>query len=314
MKLRPWSWGSQSRVFFFLLALFTIPAAFASRLAVVDVDQVEVFEAPRRDAKVVGTLKKNTEVLASNHPTDNFHKIKTKDDLKGWVLADTLILHEIPEGAPERTMASDDKSPEVTNERVHHHKAEPNFKAKVFGGADFYNAAGIIRNFNNFTLGYDFGAEFHFILNPTFSVGLRGESIFNSANLTDSTSGNVFNVSISSLPILVGLEASLVDEDGFSIHLGVFGGYAFLTQVISTAVATSSAGTSSSGALTGLGKLDFRFRIFKVLGVLIEGGYRFLETPTLVAPTTGDGAAVFNSTYTINLTGPYAGLGLGVVF
>ena len=300
-------------IFFGLLAVYfwqTGGVAFASRLGVVENDETEVYENPKRGSVVVARLKKNTQVLASNYPTENFHKVRTKDNIKGWVLADTLVLQPIPEGAPERTMADDEGISRTRSKK----NANPKFRLKALGDFNFYNASGIITNFNGLNLGYEFGLEIHYILNSSFSLALRGEYIFNSVNLTDSVSGNVFLIGTSAMPLQIGLVNTIADEDVFSIFLGVFGGYSPVTQVSSTLVSSTSASAVSAATLTGLAKLEVDIRFYKRWALFLEGGYRFLQTGVLVPPTTGSGVSVFTSTFSINYNGPFFGGGLGVAF
>lgn len=300
-----------------LFSLFWVSAAQASRLATVDLDNVEVYESPKKGSKVIGTLKKDTHVLASNYPTENFHKIKTKEDLKGWVLADTLVLKDIPSGAPERTLAGDEKPvhEEPQPEHVKRKKGEstPSFKFRVLGGLNFYNAAGIVANFDNLKMGYGFGGELHFILSRFLSLGIRGELMSSSATLTDASTGKVFSVTLGSIPLMIGLEATLVDEDKLSIHLAALGGYGAATQVTSTIIADGSAAGVSTGTLTGLGKLDVHLKFTRAFSIFIEGGYRFLQTSSLTAPS-GTAASILNAGFNINLTGPFLGAGLSLSF
>ena len=80
-----------------LLALtFAGASALAAQRGIVDADNVELLQGPRKDAPSLGKLKKGTPLDVSNYPTQGYYKVRTPAKEIGWVQADLIEIKRVP--------------------------------------------------------------------------------------------------------------------------------------------------------------------------------------------------------------------------
>jgi len=296
--------------------LFWSSFVFGARPASVVQDNTEVYERPDNGSTVVDVLAKQEPVDASNSPTNGFYKVRTKTGVLGWVTSEALGLKEsepVVEKPPQAVTPEKPQKMENSPKSKYAH-----FQARALGDINFFTAAGVITNFDNVTLGYSFGGEIGYRFTRALALMIRVEQIFKNLSLTDSTSTTNFTVNLGSLPVMGGLDLQLVRSPKFSLHLGAFAGMAFATQLQSTNMTNSTSSdyiaTVSTQSITALGKLEVGWHFSQVFSLFLEGGYRYLQTSTLTAPTSNNGALILQSSFILNFSGPIAGGGLSISF
>lgn len=315
--------------------------ANASRLATVEGEGADVYENPNITSKVLEKLPPKTEIAASNFPTEGFHKVRTPTGALGWVEVKFLVLQplsaEVLASMPSAP-ATETKSPvEPKEEPKAESKVESpqepkvetqslpeppsparsHFHLRLLGGLNFYKATGIIANTPGIGPGYSFGGELAFMIFSRLGLIFRTEYIFQSVSLTDSNTKKNFILKLDSIPIMGGFDLILVKGPRVSIHLGTFVGTSYQTKV----KATDLSGTAPpddvaevvTKSLAALGKIDFNWQVSKVFSLFLEGGYRILVTPSVSPPSTA-AAAILQSEFSVNQSGPIAGAGVGFSF
>lgn len=83
---------------------------WAARGGAVNEDDSPVYEKPSAKSKVIAKLDEGTQLVASNQPTQGFHKVRLKDGRIGWIAVSLLDLRPIPSGTPS---TSEDGSTEI---------------------------------------------------------------------------------------------------------------------------------------------------------------------------------------------------------
>jgi hypothetical protein len=94
-------------------------------------------------------------------------------------------------------------------------------------------------------------------------------------------------------------------------------GYSPSTSIRSTSVSDSTNNVTQvkSSEPVLLSKVDLHFYLFRFLSLFAEAGYRYQKSPQLtVADITAYSSAVINSTFNINLSGPFVGGGISLRF
>ncbi len=291
----------------FILIFIGINEALAARLGVVDVDRAVVRENPDLTSKVIQNLAKGTQIAVSNEPTRDFHKVRTPSGVLGWMATEDLVIRN-----PEGTLKSDQNEvPPMKKGFEKKINPKPSLVLRVLGGMDFFNSPAVIVNFPTLSQSMHYGAEFLIYLTDRLGWVTRGEYLFKSLSLTDVASGNSYQISLNSLPLMTGLEYGILGNH-ISVHFGLLGGVAFPTQIQAFAVATpTSVDQFSVNHLTALAKADLNWQFSKVLSSFLEVGYRYSQTPTLGPPTATN---ILQSSFIINWGGLEAGLGLALTF
>ncbi len=299
-------------------------SSFAARLATVGEDGASLYETPNQGSALVQKLLPKTELVASNLPTHGFHKVRTTAGVIGWVQADQLILQPPP--TVEEVTAAGGVSRDEQDKRKEEEKKEkkifekPRYmrqhvRLEAMGGMNLFAASGIVTGFDNITEGYSYGADLAFFLSSRLALCVRIENIIKSIALTDSATGRNFQFDLTSLPVTVGLELTLIQGTRASVRLSVLGGSAMQVQVKSTNRSDFSSANPTSvistNGITGLGILGLNWFFSKYVSAFFEGGYRYLTTTSLNSPI-GSGSQILNSNFIINLSGIYLGAGVAL--
>lgn len=316
--------------------------AHASRPATVDVENVELREGPGVAYRVIDRLPKGSPVAASNEPTENYYKIRTSAGLIGFVKADSLILQPIPsEDSPSVAQAappplsggpgtgspvapSDAYKPTVATDSGFRQKTHRKyFRVKMLGGYNLFSVgdvnallgADVLKN------GFNLGGEANFLFTPDLALVLRLERVFMTVFARDTKTNHTFQMDLSSWPLMLGLELALTSSPKFSTHFAVMGGLGLVTGLTATDLSEPSPNVTQLGTTTfaGLAKLDASYVIYKGLAGFLEIGYRYVRTPQVIPAESQAGSDVLKSKgefvpVAIDLSGPYASLGLSFTF
>ena len=304
-------WGSRVRLLFFFIFVSGVGLScpsltWGARPAEVDKDKVRVHENPHKMSRVLETLSRSTVIAVSNVPTEGFHKVRTPSGKIGWVIAEELALGPIP--SPEAIA----RSPQSETKRY----AEKWVRVRGLGGLDFFSLTTPIPSFQ-ISLGYHFGGEIEYRLSPSWGIVLRVEQIVKTVGLTDSNTGKIFSLSLGSTPAMVGLDWVMIQGTNTSIRLGLFAGIGLQTYFRSTNLTDvpppDNVATLASTPITAMAKVEFNWQILPWLGAFCEGGFRYLQTPEMTTPS-GNGALILNPSFSLVLTSPFVGAGLGLSF
>ena len=311
---------------FLLVILFGTSGAHAARLATVQEGGADVYEEADTTSKVVEKLPAKTDLAASNLPTAGFHKVRTPSGEIGWVQAASLILQPPP--TDEELAAAGAPDPKDEAKRLEEEKLELRYadspgyirqrvRLRLLGDVDLYTASGIVSNFNGISQGYSYGGELALMLSSHVGLAVRAEYLFQSVGLTDSTTGKNFLVSLNSLPIMLGLDVIVIQGPRASVHIAAYGGLSPETEFTSTdktdTPPPSNVADVVTSNFTALAKADLSWQFSKPISAFLEVGYRYLVTSPLTPPPN-NGALILNSPFTLNLSGPVLGAGIGISF
>jgi hypothetical protein len=92
-------------------------------------------------------------------------------------------------------------------------------------------------------------------------------------------------------------------------------GWAFNSEVRSTNLTdtTNTVSDTVASGLTALGKVEINFNISTAFSIFAEGGYRYLQSPTMT-PTANNGSLILQSSYSLTFSGAVANGGVSLAF
>lgn len=327
MKGRKWGY------LFLIPVLLTASWVWAAKPAVVDVDELELMDGPGPRHQVIDKLKKGSSVMSSNLPIDGYFKIRTSGGRVGFVPGDSLVFTDgstpgIEEsgGAP---LIKEGKEPRVQKKIEKEKETEPVVRFRAFGGGTLFSLDDLHDLFSKGDVvvdalknGFHYGGEVNYILIPSLYVIIRTERMEKTVYLRDDTTRYMFDLTVSTLPVTTGLGFRLLKGPHLSLNLGLMGGLGFSTQLKSVAMSLTEPNETvyADTPFAGVARLDGIWHVTRLLGVYVEGGYRFLRSQTMPQPTTvGNGSEIFQvdgsySQIQINLSGLFASAGLTVSF
>lgn len=313
------------------LSLFSA-SAWAARSGKVLLSDTELREGHDPVSKVILKLKKGDDVVASNEPTEGFHKIRTASGEVGWVIESSLQLEPPPspeeiekykgkpsaqrDGEAPKAVAQSKPLPSDENQaplEVAEKPPEPAIgkKAKrrlasistdsavrirLLGDYNFFAASGIVNNLSSMGPGYSFGGEFTINLGARVGFTLRGEMMFKTLSLTDSATSKNFQVSVGSIPAMAGFHLVLISSPSFSLQMALLGGVGFNTSLQSANLTDSPPPsnllTVNVMTFSGLGKVEAHWQISSVFSIFAEGGYRYFYSPLISVDSTSSNGAI----------------------
>ncbi len=307
-----------------ILSVIVALPAWAARGAVVEDVDTKVYETPSKTSRVIETLAAKTEIAVSNLPTSGFHKVRTPSGEIGWIQASSLVLQD-PPTAEELVEAGapDPKEEEKASEEEKRERKlleKPGYikyrgRIRLLGNYNLFTASGIIVNFDGISNGYSYGGEIGFMVSSRTAIVFRVENLSKSVGLADNASSKLFQLDLASLPVMAGLSFTIAQGPRAALQLDFLGGLALNSKVVSTNLTDipSAISNSSGTGMTGVGKVNVIWQFSKYFSGVIEGGYRYLSVSSL-APTAGNGSLILNSTFNLNLSGPFVGGGFGLNF
>lgn len=302
---------------FFIFSLST--SAWAARGGVVDADEGRVFEKPNQKSKVIETLRRKTPIAASNLPINGFYRVRTPSGQLGWMVGEDLELQPAPEVDVGKKSASSKKEDPSSKKRspASSEQKPYSYLIRGFGGLSLFKASGIIPGYDSFGPGITFGGDFVWMFAQKWGFIVRVDRMVKNLGLSDSGTNKSYLLELNSMPISAGAEYRWLKSSLFSGHLSLLVGYSPITSLRSTSVSDSTNNvtevkSSEVGLLT---KVDLHFYLFRFLSIFGEVGYRYQQSPQLTVSNTGAySSAVINSTFKINLSGPFVGGGVSLAF
>jgi hypothetical protein len=134
--------------------------------------------------------------------------------------------------------------------------------------------------------------------------------------MSQSSSVGAADFSLSSIPVMAGLDYHLPHPRKIRIHFSALVGPALNTNLTETASSLPSPNVTeySSTAITEMIRFNFEYTLTRMVGIFAEGGYRFLDTSAAAPTLTGSGGTIFQSngqyqSLPLNLSGPFIGGG-----
>jgi hypothetical protein len=309
--------------------------AQAARGAIVDLDALDVRQGPGPRFKSLEKLGKGDPVTASNQPIEGYYKVRTASGTIGFVPADTLVLqptHSSDEGAPAAALpAPQTAAPEAVKPVKSPAKSAPKParlsypgpRIKALGGYDFFDVGDVNDHLsaNVLRFGYGAGLELEYPVMPWLAAVARVEYLFKAVAAHDGSTNKDFEMSVSSWPIVLGAQATLLTWESWSAHASLLAGLAPLTRISATSTSDSEPNVTEFSALgyTGVAKLDVAYSLNATWAFFAEAGYRYLTTSAQTPSLEGAGSSIFQSggeyvPIRINLSGPFVGLGVALAF
>jgi hypothetical protein len=306
-----------------------LPAeALAARLARTRAD-TPLYQEASTSSAVIATIPKGAKVATSTSPTNGFYRAKAASTGLGWIQEGSLQF-EAPAAAPS---AGKGEAPR-TRARGKGGRHGDSTRLRLFGDMDLFNVSDVNTSLNIDTMkaGIGYGLEGILMLNPRLGLVLRLEKIAKSTLVLTETGSQSFDMSVSSMPVMAGLEYDLVKRDphdpegGFSLSFSGLGGMGLNTK-LSSIYKEGTTGPNETiyggSAVTFMGKLNANVYVAKSTALTAEIGYRMLKTAKAGPTTTGLGADIFKDPsnpaadydkLSIDLSGLVIGAGLTIGF
>jgi hypothetical protein len=188
----------------------------------------------------------------------------------------------------------------------------PPITLSIFGGGDFVSLTEINQLVGTTlfqSLAY-YGLELRYPVSLEFSLLLRAE------RMSAGSSVGAASFSLSSLPVTVGIDYLLLRERKLRMHLSILAGPALNTQLTETASSLPSPNVTqfSSTGVSSMIRFGLEVPLTRRIGLFGEGGYRYLNTSSMLPSQTGSGGTIFQSSgqyqsVPLNLSGPFIGAG-----
>jgi hypothetical protein len=282
--------------FLMLLILFCSQAVLAARNGKVIVDQAKVFEFPRPDAPLIGTVVKEFPVQVSNFQTNGFFKVRIPGGKIGWISGSDVFVHT-PEPTPEQLQAEAQPKPEQPVSPLV--KVQDRIRLQLSAGIHHVSFSGLPSQISASDANGAFGGslEAQYALSPSLYAAGRIGYI--------STSGAA--VKLSSVPVQVGVSWVPLSWKSFRFGAGVYGGLGLLTTL--TLQKNSNVSQYSATGLMGTGNLQVSYSISKKLSILFDADYRM---HSLNAPASTDPAGLQLPEFTAQLGGLAGRLGVEI--
>lgn len=300
----------------FLSIVVTPVVGFAAKRARVEAKSVEVLRSLSPNSGVIEVLPKNTPLVVGNQPSRGYYKVRTPNGNIGWVYGEGLRVFDADGAgsrtrppAPEPVVREEDRQPiRAGRERPSSGGLARKWFIRALGGLSMYTATDLNTQFGGEAMsgGFAFGGELGYRLSNSFALLVRVEYLTDSASIEQTDISKVYDLSISSLPLMGGFAVQFVDKPSFSLHLNVVGGLGLATSVSATSTldpAPNETVLSGSG-IAILGTLNATYKASPALGIFIEAGYRYLEASTTEITTAGTGDQLFREG--LSASGAYA--------
>jgi hypothetical protein len=209
----------------------------------------------------------------------------------GWVAEEALEIGPMPEGAEQERAfeaareAAAPLAPEHPARRKLRLGAET-IRFRAFGGMNFFQAREVneFLSLGSLANGFGYGGELHLTFSPELALVVRAERMIKSVVAQDEASTQVFDIGVSSVPVMLGLEWTLARERGYAFYLGGLAGVGVNTTLSSTLVQTPANPIDStrfvSNGLAGLVRGVLAYQATAAVQLYAEAGYRFLATTT----------------------------------
>jgi hypothetical protein len=304
----------------FLLVFFLVPLVEAAQPARVDRDEVDVYASPDSMSRVIETLYRGVGLAVSNLPTQGFYRVRTPSQKLGWIRASDLSFPR--KGGGEFDLGSD--SSEKRTDSSSKKASSFYVQGGLLGGADFllgHDALSLTKGLG-ISRAYSLGGDITFFFNRWIGVGFKGAYYFRSRKVPEQDTGLVYDISISSIPLMLGLRSEVVKNTHFALSLGIYGGLG-LSSVLQLASDEEGAAPTVYKAmpLAGLGAVGLSFYPIRNLRLFMEGGYQYLSTNNQLSPSEeGDSIDVFRNdegeltTRRLSLSGMLISGGIGFEF
>ena len=168
--------------------------------------------------------------------------------------------------------------------------------------------------------GVGFGGELFYRISPKLSLLFHVETISKAVQVevTSITPSEIYDLKASSMPVMVGVDYSMMDQDSIRADFGVLAGLGLSTKFNSQASgATAPNITTYSGSpLTFMARFLAEYQLTRKFGIGGYAGYRILKlsqaAPTTVGKTYSDDPLLdATGAFTpqeVNLSGPILGL------
>ncbi|MCM2322277.1 MAG: hypothetical protein NDJ90_03340, partial [Oligoflexia bacterium] len=177
--------------------------------------------------------------------------------------------------------------------------AGPRLQLRAFGGLANYGAPELNAQLglNSFSSAMTGGVEVAYSLSRSLAVAFRAEYLTRTVLASDDSQYPVveYNLVLTSLPLALGAEYSLLENSSFSIRAGLLVGSAPSTRLTATAsnLEAPNEVVLSGNAWQALVKTDFEFKFSRSFGVFAGVGYRYLKTAELIPASEANGDALF---------------------
>jgi hypothetical protein len=287
----------------FLGALLFTPQAHAYRPASISSDSAEVKDSPAPDAQTVANLPRGTRVNTSDGEKGGYYRVRAAN-ASGWVRDTDLSFGNASLPPVHRANQRPERMPERMNDEAGAEKKDKtptshDWFLTVFGGLDTFNPSDVNTLIGSTALnsGAGFGGELAYGLSKDWFLAFRLESIGkNVTGNSNNGAGATFNISMSSTPVMFGLDYQAAQGSDVSFDLGGFLGEGLGTKLNIAAASSSSDVTTISGSAPVFELVaDLNWHITTPLWLFAEGGYRYLKTSQLTANPVGTTSGAFLS-------------------
>ncbi len=302
------------KVFFMALSVLALSAtAHAAKRGKLSID-TPLFSTRGGGGEVLEDLSAGTILMMSDVATDGYYKAKSPSGKIGF----------IQESAVGATSSSRPGARGAARGRSMR-SAKPKPRLRLFSGIAIFNASslGELIRVGSISNGTYLGVDFRYSFSPKLAGLIRVEKLGKSFSATDdSTTPATFEIAISSMPIMGGLEYQLKKTPNFYLSIAALGGLAGTTLTSqATTLAAPNTVEFSQSATTFQVKLDANLQVSSSISIFGELGYRMLSLAGLSWAGAANGDYLFKDATTgaatafdLNLSGPMLGIGLGYNF
>ncbi len=285
-------------------------------------DGIEIKASP--GGRTLRTLPRGTSFNSADSPQQGYYRVRTSQET-GWIQASQI--ESVHRGGSGRTASRGRSRGSSSGSKGakgdygwYNTRRYQTWAVTALGNLDFYTPTDLnnLINTSDFSGGFTYGAELQYNFNYKWSAGLRVEKLGKTIVGQDQTTGNTYNFALTSTSIAVGPEYTFFRDPSFTAGVAAYIGIA-PTSFTSTATnITDQANVTqiSASPIAFMLVVDGTYAVADHFSILGELGYRMLKTAALVPATIGAGGSIFANTagYSINLSGPIAGLGLRFSF
>jgi hypothetical protein len=297
------------------------PHAFAAQDAVVTVDQAPIREQPTMDAKIIETKTAGSTLRISSSSKDGWYKVRTANGQFGWMWQADLALKALSEHVSAASLELRDR----THERRELPDFDHPFYVKFAGLYTVFTSVSVSENLGlESTKAYGatgFILEAGFGLSERLLLALRYMTYSGSTDFT--IQNTAYGLTLSSAPLLLGLNYDFFKTDTVTAAMGVYGGWSFgntLTLVAPTFGVPNTTEVSSSGPAAYV-NFDVKYWLFKQLAFVGELGIYYTHSPSKQISTTFNGDSVFRdpqtnspTAFSTSMFGPVFALGVQLNF
>ena len=312
-----------------ILAALSSPSAYAARAATTDLDQIELRESPQKNGKILDLLRKGTLVTSSNLPINGFYKVRIETGVVGYLPSDSLILEPIQSEDIQGVNPTGEEAVDLSEAPTPSEMIDPasryKMKLRAYFGLSSLGMSDLTQllGANILTWGWTGGGEFHINLGPRWTAVLRLERLSRSVLARDEKSLQMYQFSVTGLPIMMGPEWTFFRNNTTAVHLAILGGAIVQTELAAQALGLSAPNTTtvSTTALCSAFKLAASRSVHPRLSLYGESGYRYSKSPLAIPLISGNGSDVLKNTSTgtfiplsLDLSGFWTSLGFTMSF